>query len=130
MKRPDRKRKRLDMAHPTPVPIVALRRLASAQRHRKIFEFADALAVGQSFVLVNDHDPKPWHDQPEPMIRTPAMTERMRPGEILSVLPNRRPAFLPPKLDRRGHHWRGGFEDGGKACRPSASIRERGGETQ
>ncbi len=36
-----------------------LRFLIPAERHRKIFETYDGLAVGDKFVLVNDHDPKP-----------------------------------------------------------------------
>ncbi len=30
-----------------------------AARHRRIFESFESLAEGESFVLVNDHDPKP-----------------------------------------------------------------------
>lgn len=29
------------------------------QRHPLIFEQFEALAIGESFVLINDHDPKP-----------------------------------------------------------------------
>ena len=36
-----------------------------AQRHAKIFQLVDALAPGASFVLVNDHDPKPLYYQLE-----------------------------------------------------------------
>ncbi|WP_298351296.1 DUF2249 domain-containing protein [Rhodoblastus sp.] len=53
------------MPQPKPAPTVDLRTLAPAQRHRKIFELTDALAVGESFLLVNDHDPKPLHYQLE-----------------------------------------------------------------
>lgn len=68
-------------------------------------------------------------EQPEPMIRTLAMIEEMRPGEVLSVLLNRKPAFLLPELDRRGHLWRGGFAEGEKAYRLTVLIREGKGET-
>ena len=44
-------------------PVVDVRRVAPAQRHPLIFDtFAD-LAPGASFVLVNDHDPKPLYYQ-------------------------------------------------------------------
>jgi len=33
------------------------------ERHRKIFETYDNLEAGDSFVLVNDHDPKPLYYQ-------------------------------------------------------------------
>ena len=69
-------------------------------------------------------------EQPEPMIRTLAATEQMPTGEVLSVLLDRRPAFLLPELDRRGHLWRGGLEDDGKTYRLSVLIREGRGETQ
>jgi len=42
---------------------VDVRSLIPMQRHRKIFELVDELAVGASFVLVNDHDPKPLYYQ-------------------------------------------------------------------
>ena len=40
-----------------------VRPLAPAQRHEKIFATYGALAPGSSFVLVNDHDPKPLRYQ-------------------------------------------------------------------
>ncbi len=40
-----------------------VRHLPPAQRHQVIFERFDALPVGGSFVLVNDHDPKPLYYQ-------------------------------------------------------------------
>jgi uncharacterized protein (DUF2249 family) len=36
-----------------------IRALPPIQRHPLIFERFEALAPGESFVLVNDHDPKP-----------------------------------------------------------------------
>lgn len=33
------------------------------ERHPMIFDAFDALAVGQTLVLVNDHDPRPLHYQ-------------------------------------------------------------------
>ena len=40
-----------------------VRSLAPADRHRRIFETYDGLALGDSSVLVNDHDPKPLYYQ-------------------------------------------------------------------
>ena len=40
-----------------------VRNLVPAQRHDMIFEHIYGLAFGSSFVLINDHDPKPLHDQ-------------------------------------------------------------------
>ncbi len=45
--------------------IVDVRALPPAQRHQKIFKLVDELAVGRSFILVNDHDPKPLYYQLE-----------------------------------------------------------------
>lgn len=45
--------------------VVDVRSLVPALRHKKIFELVDALAIGGSFVLVNDHDPKPLRYQLE-----------------------------------------------------------------
>ena len=32
-------------------------------RHRKIFETFDGLEIGEAFILINDHDPKPLYYQ-------------------------------------------------------------------
>jgi uncharacterized protein (DUF2249 family) len=40
-------------------PELDVREDAPAERHRKIFDAFEALDAGRSFVLVNDHDPKP-----------------------------------------------------------------------
>ena len=45
--------------------IVDVRSLVPAQRHQKIFQLVGELAPGASFVLVNDHDPKPLYYQLE-----------------------------------------------------------------
>lgn len=47
------------------VDTVDVRTLVPAQRHAKIFELVNNLAPGGSFVLVNDHDPKPLYYQLE-----------------------------------------------------------------
>jgi uncharacterized protein (DUF2249 family) len=46
-------------------PVVDVRSLVPAQRHARIFQLVDELALGASFVLVNDHDPKPLYYQLE-----------------------------------------------------------------
>jgi uncharacterized protein (DUF2249 family) len=44
---------------------IDVRSLIPAKRHEKIFQLVDELAPGASFVLVNDHDPKPLYYQLE-----------------------------------------------------------------
>jgi len=44
---------------------IDVRHLVPMQRHERIFQLVDALAPGASFVLVNDHDPKPLYYQLE-----------------------------------------------------------------
>ena len=44
---------------------IDVRSLIPAKRHEKIFQLIDTLAPGASFVLVNDHDPKPLYYQIE-----------------------------------------------------------------
>ena len=44
-----------------------LRNVERFQRHPLVFAKFDALDVGESFVLVNDHDPVPLHGQMETM---------------------------------------------------------------
>ncbi len=44
-------------------PVVDVRRVAPAQRHPLIFDTFAGLAAGNSFLLVNDHDPKPLYYQ-------------------------------------------------------------------
>ena len=45
--------------------VVDVRTLVPAQRHAKIFELVNNLTPGGSFILVNDHDPKPLYYQLE-----------------------------------------------------------------
>ena len=45
------------------LPFIAVRTIQPRERHPKIFAMANALAVGESFVIVNDHDPRPLHYQ-------------------------------------------------------------------
>lgn len=44
---------------------IDVRSLIPAQRHAKIFHLVGELTAGDSFVLVNDHDPKPLYYQLE-----------------------------------------------------------------
>jgi uncharacterized protein (DUF2249 family) len=43
--------------------VLDVRSLIPMERHRVIFETYNKLAPGDSFVLVNDHDPKPLYYQ-------------------------------------------------------------------
>ena len=43
--------------------VVDVTQTAPAQRHPKIFGAFEGLAPGQSFELINDHDPKPLYYQ-------------------------------------------------------------------
>ena len=45
--------------------IIDVRTLPPAQRHQKIFQLVNELAADRSFILVNDHDPKPLYYQLE-----------------------------------------------------------------
>jgi uncharacterized protein (DUF2249 family) len=42
---------------------VDLRPIPPRERHPMIFQTFDNLASGQSFILINDHDPKPLYYQ-------------------------------------------------------------------
>ena len=50
-------------AEPTVNKILDVRQVAPAQRHVLIFETFDHLQPGESFILVNDHEPKPLYYQ-------------------------------------------------------------------
>lgn len=43
--------------------VLDIRTIPPGQRHPLIFEQFESLAVDESFVLVNDHDPKPLYYQ-------------------------------------------------------------------
>ncbi len=45
--------------------VIDVRTIVPRERHPLIFRTFDALAQGESFELVNDHDPKPLHYQLE-----------------------------------------------------------------
>jgi uncharacterized protein (DUF2249 family) len=54
-----------DLQTPTNTPkrTVDVRTLAPMYRHQHIFETFESLKPGESFLLVNDHDPKPLYYQ-------------------------------------------------------------------
>lgn len=43
--------------------IIDVRQITPRERHPLIFVTFDGLAVGEHFILVNDHDPRPLHYQ-------------------------------------------------------------------
>jgi uncharacterized protein (DUF2249 family) len=47
----------------TPRTTVDVRTLAPMYRHQRIFEAFESLKLGENFLLVNDHDPKPLYYQ-------------------------------------------------------------------
>jgi uncharacterized protein (DUF2249 family) len=59
---------------------IDVRTLVPAQRHAKIFQLVDALAAGASFILVNDHDPKPLYYQMEAESKEPFKWEYIEKG--------------------------------------------------
>ncbi|MDE1934257.1 DUF2249 domain-containing protein [Bradyrhizobium sp.] len=52
-------------------------------------------------------------DPPEPMVRILGAAEQLAPGQTLSALLRREPAFLFPHLEKRGYRWLGGFTPDG-----------------
>ena len=44
---------------------IDVRSMIPAQRHKNIFELVNELPIGDAFVLINDHDPKPLYYQLE-----------------------------------------------------------------
>jgi uncharacterized protein (DUF2249 family)/uncharacterized protein YjiS (DUF1127 family) len=63
-----RGRRSKQMCNPTEDSIeneIDVRSLPPAQRHAKIFELVHELGPGATFILVNDHDPKPLYYQLE-----------------------------------------------------------------
>jgi len=45
------------------LPIIDVREIIPRDRHPLIFQTFDGLAPDQSFILINDHDPKPLYYQ-------------------------------------------------------------------
>jgi uncharacterized protein (DUF2249 family) len=44
-------------------PHLDVRAMRKPEKHPRVFEWFDALAVGESFVLINNHDPKHLRDE-------------------------------------------------------------------
>jgi uncharacterized protein (DUF2249 family) len=49
--------------------VIDVRQIPGPQRHPLIFSTSDALSVGESLMIVNDHDPIPLHRQMDSMRR-------------------------------------------------------------
>lgn len=49
----------------TEAKVIDVRSLVPAQRHTKIFQLVNELSPESSFILINDHDPKPLYYQLE-----------------------------------------------------------------
>jgi uncharacterized protein (DUF2249 family)/quercetin dioxygenase-like cupin family protein len=67
-----------------------LRQTPRERRHSTVFYAFDQLAVGESFLLVNDHDPQPLH----------AQMEQLRPRELSWEYEVRGPYEFRIKLSR------------------------------
>jgi len=67
-----------------------LRQTPRERRHSTVFYAFDQLAVGESFLLVNDHDPQPLR----------AQMEKLRPGELNWEYEVRGPFEFRIKLSR------------------------------
>ena len=67
-----------------------LREVPRAERHPLVFANLDALAVGQSFILINDHDPVPLHMQ----------IDDRRPGEVTWEYERREPGMFRIRIKR------------------------------
>lgn len=75
---------------PAANPVVDLREVPRPQRHPLVFSRLDALGVGESFELINDHDPIPLHRQ----------IDTMRPGQAEWNYIERRPEFFHIRVRR------------------------------
>ncbi|HLJ78858.1 MAG TPA: DUF2249 domain-containing protein [Acidobacteriaceae bacterium] len=67
-----------------------LRQVPRSQRHPLVFAKFDALSVGDSFLLVNDHDPVPLNRQ----------MESQRPGQLAWEYITRGPEFFRIRVRR------------------------------
>lgn len=67
-----------------------LREVPRPQRHPLVFAKLDALAVGDAFVLINDHDPVPLSRQ----------IQELRPGQITWEYNQRGPALFRIRVQR------------------------------
>ncbi len=67
-----------------------LRQVPRPERHPLVFEKLDALKVGESFILINDHDPIPLHRQ----------IQDRRPGEVSWEYSQREPGLFRIRIKR------------------------------
>ncbi|MCC6343586.1 MAG: DUF2249 domain-containing protein [Bryobacterales bacterium] len=67
-----------------------LRETPRERRHSTVFYAFDQLAVGESFFLINDHDPQPLR----------AQMEQLRPGELSWAYEARGPYEFRIKVSR------------------------------
>lgn len=67
-----------------------LREVPRPERHPLVFANLDALAVGESFVLINDHDPVPLNRQ----------IEDKRPGQVTWEYERREPGMFRIRIKR------------------------------
>ena len=92
---------------------VLFRRAGKAEFGRDTMQSAGEAPWPEPLMHLDNRD----LDPPEPMVRILAATEAMQAGEVLSALLCREPTFLLPELEKRGHGWRGGFDDDGASYR-------------
>jgi uncharacterized protein (DUF2249 family) len=52
-----------EMTDTTDLASIDVRTIPPRERHPRIFAMANALDVGKSFIIINDHDPRPLHYQ-------------------------------------------------------------------
>lgn len=67
-----------------------LRRIPHGERHPLVFAGLDSLAVGESFVIINDHDPVPLNRQ----------MDMIRPGEAKWEYERREPGHYQIRITR------------------------------
>ncbi len=67
-----------------------LRQVPRPERHPLVFAKLDALALGESFVLINDHDPVPLNRQ----------IQDRRPGEVTWEYSHREPGLFRIRIQR------------------------------
>ncbi len=94
-------------------PTAALARPQNGQPVRSTAGSAASSAWPEPSCHIDNRD----LEAPEPLVRTLAAIEELQPGGVLSALLCREPVFLLPKLNERGHEWRGSFESDGKTYR-------------
>ena len=98
---------------PRPNSTPASGRSCSRRAHGRLPQWRLRLIISGEWpdpvVTLDNRDLAP----PEPMVRILAAGENLSPGETLSALLRREPVFLFRELEKRGHHWRGGFTPDG-----------------